>query len=685
MSLPEYLDCELSLTAPDQASLTLDGRVYSGRPTLDEAALQRLRASLGPLQYGTELFAALLPPDSDLLSGYREALAVARHEDKLLRLRLRVADTAPAELHTLRWELLYDSRKSITFGCSREIAFSRDCAVPEPPGAAVREVPRLLVAAADPSNLAELGLPAMDRDEARRSIDEALKPLTGLMVWELLDGPVTAARLRDRLVAGGFHALHLQAHGLLLPARATASLVLEAEEGTAEGHKADFVDEESFAQIVEGLRDLRLVTLIACHGGMQSSGAPLSGLGPGLVRRGVPAVVAMRQSISFEAARSFCAYFYSNLARGGTVDRAANEARQQLRLSRRDSDEWGTPVLFMRLRDGLLWEPRTPPAVTAGAGGASTVKWPALLARIQSDNFVPFLGPGVCRGLLPSAAEIAELWASQYDGFPLDGRTDLPAVAQFVETKEGRGFPQDRLPALLTEELLHREQINERKRYEGLRLSEVIDRLAERHFDKDADEPHRLLAGLKISTYATTNFDTFQAAALRWQGKKPKVERCRWREDATTLPPEYETLSGTPQEPLVFHMYGNDEDPTSFVLTEDDHLDFLRAISAEPKLLPLHFKRKLTEAMLLFLGYDVRRLDCRVLLRGLIAHLKDLRRGRIAVLQIDPSEDDAPRTEELRAYMEGCCQELQIEVYWGSVRDFLRELKNRLGDAGGRG
>jgi hypothetical protein len=684
LSPPEYLDCELSLTAPDQASLTLGGRVYSGRPALDEGALQRLRAALGPLQYGVDLFAALFPADSDLLSGYREALAVARHEDKFLRLRLRVADGAPAELHSLRWELLHDARKAITFGCSREIAFSRDCAVSEPPGAAVRDIPRLLIAAADPANLDDFGLPAMAPDAARKSIEEALKPLAGLIAWEFLDGPVTAARLRDRLIAGGFHALHLQAHGVLLPARASASLVLEAEDGEGGERQADFVDEESFAQIVEGVRDLRLVTLIACHGGMQSSAAPLSGLGPGLVRRGVPAVVAMGQAISFEAARSFCAHFYRNLARGGTVDRAANEARHQLRLSHRDSDEWGTPVLFMRLRDGLLWEPKAPSALAAGSRAASTVKWPALLARIQSDNFVPFLGPGVCRGLLPSAAEIAELWASQYDGFPLDGRTDLPAVAQFVETKEGRGFPQDRLPALLAEELLNREQVNERKRYEGLRLSEVIAKLAERHFDKDVDEPHRLLTALKISTFVTTNFDTFLAAALRWQGKSPKVEHCRWREDVSALPPEYETLSGSLQEPLVFHMYGNDADPTSLVLTEDDHLDFLRAISAEPRLLPLHFKRKLTEAMLLFLGYDVRRLDCRVLLRGLVAHLKDLRRGRIAVLQIDPGEDDAPRVGELRAYMEGCCQELQIEVYWGSVRDFLRELKSRLEGAGGR-
>jgi hypothetical protein len=102
------------------------------------------------------------------------------------------------------------------------------------------------------------------------------------------------------------------------------------------------------------------------------------------------------------------------------------------------------------------------------------------------------------------------------------------------------------------------------------------------------------------------------------------------------------------------------------------------------KRLPGALKSKLTEAMLLLLGYDVRRLDCRVLLRGVVAHLKNLRRGRIAVLQIDPGQDDSPRTEELRRYMEECCNDVQIEVYWGSVRDFLRELRGHLeGDGAG--
>jgi hypothetical protein len=668
---PDDLDCELYLTDRHQASLRIDhdGPEHSGRPALDDALLARLRASLDPREYGKMLFEALLPPESELLSGYRQALAVAASAKQRLRFRLHLAANLPAELHSLRWEQLHDSRQELTFGCSREIVFSRYSSVPREKVIEVREKPRLLVALADPSDLAEFGLPTLDRAEARRSIEEALT-LAGFLNWEILQGPVTAARLSDRLIAGGFHALHLQAHGLLRPDRASASLLLENGEG-----KADFVSEDTLNEIFEGARDLRLVTLIACHGGAPSRDEPLSGLGPGLVRRGVPAVVAMRQAIRFSTAASFCQHFYRNLARDGCVDRALNEARHQLSLSLRDSDEWSTPILFMRLRDGLLWRPKS--SITKGHR-SSEIKWPNLLECIRSDSFVPLLGPGLSRGLLPAPAEIAERWAARYDGFPLDRRTDLPAVAQFIEIKEGCNFPHKKLPALLVEELLAQEPVGERRRFQNLQPSQAIAEIAERHFASDKDEPHCILADLPLSLYVTTTWDGFMASALRRRRGKATVEHCRWREDLMDLPAGYDGSRGTQDEPLVFQMYGSDADPSSLVLTEDDHLEFLRAITAEPQRLPAQLKKRLTQSMLLFLGYDVRRLDCRVLLRGVVAHLKRSQSDRIALLQIDRDEEDAPSGKELKRYMEGCwCKEVQFEVYWGSVSDFLRELRER--------
>ena len=366
MDPSQYLDCEVFLTGRDQARLSVAGRDYSGRPALDGALERRLlEAALEPARYGALLFQALFPEaGDDLLAGYREALTIARHEGLRLRLRLHVAAVAPPELHELDWELLYDPRQRMALGRSRETAFCRYLGVSFEPGSAVVGRPRLLVVLSCPWDLAEYDLPAMDRRALSQALGKALAALAERVSWEVLEPPATVERIRDRLVAGEFHALHLQAHGLLPPDRGTVSLVLEADDG-----RADFVDEELFSEVFEGQRNLRLVTLIACHGGAPAGADPFSGLGPALVRRGLPAVVAMRREISLDAATRFAEHFYRNLARNGQVDAAANEARLQLYLGDRDSSEWGTPALFLHLREGRLWEVREaadrPPAAAA--------------------------------------------------------------------------------------------------------------------------------------------------------------------------------------------------------------------------------------------------------------------------------------------------------------------------------
>jgi len=113
------------------------------------------------------------------------------------------------------------------------------------------------------------------------------------------------------------------------------------------------------------------------------------------------------------------------------------------------------------------------------------------------------------------------------------------------------------------------------------------------------------------------------------------------------------------------------------VLTEDDHLDFLRALAHGQPELPKDLQRRVADSMLLFLGYDPRRLDCRVLLRGLVNPLKEAPRGRIAVLQVDP--EAGQRGAELAAYMAGCCEKLLIKVYTGTVQNFLTALRDEWG------
>jgi hypothetical protein len=675
MAALDYLDCELYLTDYDQAKLTVAGRDYSGRPVLSEARQRELlEAAPDPIQYGTKLFETAFPDDDDLLNGYRAGVEIMRREKKLLRFRLRIAANAPPALHALHWELLYDSKTKIALSRSREIAFSRYSDVPFEPGTPVKVKPKLLVVLSSPKNLADYNLPQIDIEVTKRSIDEALTPLADLIEYEFLEGPATAANLLDHLTEGGFHALHIQAHGLMQSGRGSASLVLEKEDG-----QADFIDEEIFSDIFVGERDLRLVTLIACHGGAQSNADPFSGLGLALVQRGIPAVVAMRKAISISAAASFSKYFYRNLARSGQVDKAANDARQQLFVIASNRLEWSTPAVFMRLADGRLWEAGAEAETRARQAPRSSdfdEFWSTLMMLIESGQVVPFLGPGMYESLLPSGAKIAELWAEKYKYPILYGRNELPRVAQFMTKPESPRYPHDQLLRDLVKELLAREGIKDAEQFRHLTLTQAIEKFAARHFDQDENESHWILAKLPISTYITTNYDSFMTAALKSVGKNPQREYCFWRSDREE-DQHYKNLKGSREAPLVFHLYGNDEHPLSLVLTEDDYLDFLRVIAKDDWRIPQQVQATLTESMLLFLGYRPRDLDCRVLFRGLLAQMKDRGRGRIAVVQINPEDSHKSLVDELRNFMKRCCEELHIRVYEGSVRDFLIQLRRR--------
>ena len=75
-----------------------------------------------------------------------------------------------------------------------------------------------------------------------------------------------------------------------------------------------------------------------------------------LVRRGTPAVVAMQYEITDDAAIEFSRDFYEALAGGIAVDEALAEARKGVALAIPGTLEWGTPVLFMRAPDGILFD-----------------------------------------------------------------------------------------------------------------------------------------------------------------------------------------------------------------------------------------------------------------------------------------------------------------------------------------
>ncbi|MEN3333321.1 MAG: hypothetical protein V7641_2686 [Blastocatellia bacterium] len=676
--MADYIECELTLSDYNQAVLKYGDDRYDGRPALNEAQEKLLEAALDSVRYGTLLFEALMPPQTDLATGYRIALAQAIRESKSLRFRLCVDANAPEKLHDLDWELLYDPQKKITLSRSGEIAFSRYTVARGKAAELIVGKPKLLVVVSNPVDLIEQGL----EEVSAQALKNILASLTEWLEVEYLEGRATPGRINQRVREGGFHLLHIQAHGKKARGQGRASILLETDEG-----KANFVDPDLFWETVEGIPRLSLLTLITCYSGTAAQEDPFAGIGPRLARQGLPAVVAMRNTISFTGAERFCRSFYRELVNSGLVDVAANEARKQMYLASTQGRDWGRPAVFMRLKDGKLWEPRQNTiAVTSTPN--DEFDWSMILQRLRKNQLVPILGPEINRGLLLAADEISERWAKQFK-YPGDDINDLPRVAKFVETtkatKASPNYHKELLIDTLKNDLLERQKAQHRELLKDLSLTEVIEDVSQSLFGDN--DPHRILAELPISTYITANYDSFTYQAIKYlkRDKNPQREHCQWRQlsgdtDYFRLDSPYQKLKGSKDAPLIFHLYGRDDNPRTLVLTEDDYLDFLRLVSKDSERIPQFLKSTMTEAMLLFLGFNIRDLNFRVLFKGLIAPLRDDTLGRVAVLQIEPDENYSEHVEkvkELRSFMAKDCSNLDIAPYWGTVGEFLAELRKK--------
>jgi hypothetical protein len=154
----------------------------------------------------------------------------------------------------------------------------------------------------------------------------------------------------------GYHVLHFIGHGAFNAQKQQAALYFENDDGTARR-----ISDADFAGMLDRLQmPPQLVVLAACQSARQSLQDVFTGLAPKLVQIGLPAVVAMHDDITMLTARQFAATFYRQLITHGSVDLAMNEARSTLITHGRF--DAAVPILFMRLRDGRLWNeaPRAP-------------------------------------------------------------------------------------------------------------------------------------------------------------------------------------------------------------------------------------------------------------------------------------------------------------------------------------
>jgi hypothetical protein len=284
--------------------------------------------------------------------------------------------------------------------------------------------------------------------------------------------------------------------------------------------------------------------------------------------------------------------------------------------------------------------------------------WEILLSRIKVGRCTPFLGAAVNFGMLPLGGSIANDWAAEH-GYPLESKSDLPRVAQYLAIKFDPTRPKEL----------------------------VLDKLdqSQKPLDlNDEGEPLNVLAKLPFPVYITTNYDDLLFTAIEHHGRasnrSPQIDICKWNKRMTAKPSLFKRGSKfTPsvQTPVIYHLHGHKSLLDSVVLTEDDYLDFLVSMSRDiDGFLPPRIQEAITGSSVLFVGYSLADIDFRVLFRGLLGNL-EAALGKMSVAVQLPYEDANPNKMKAEEYITRYFGNINVRVYWGTAKKFSAELWDR--------
>ncbi len=334
--------------------LTLESRLKDLRIALLRSANVHRKALSDEEQavqeFGRTLFEALLAGDARALFDVSRATA-AQEGKSGVRLRLRIQ--AP-ELAALPWEYLYDPRLGDYLCLSRKTPLVRYPEIAQPIQPLKVTPPlRILGMIASPSDQDPLDV-SREQERIRQSLEKLQTEGWVELTW--LKGQ-TWEDLQEAMWDGPWHVFHFIGHGGFDSLRKEGVLALANERGNTY-----LLSATNLARLLADHTSLRLVLLNACEGGKSNERDLFSSTAATLARAGIPAVLAMQEEITDHAAIQLTRTFYRALAHGLPVDAALAEARTAIRLSAAQTLEWGTPILYLRSPDGLLFDlTSTPP------------------------------------------------------------------------------------------------------------------------------------------------------------------------------------------------------------------------------------------------------------------------------------------------------------------------------------
>jgi hypothetical protein len=293
--------------------------------------------------FGSSLYDAVFA--GEVGTSLRRSIDEAARQGKGLRIRLQLEDVP--ELGDVPWELLFVPGLSRHLVLAASTPLVRYLGLPGTPRPLRVEGPiRVLLVVAAPIDVVRL-----DAAHEVALIEEATADLrrAGVIALDSMAGG-TLRELQRRLRRAEYHVLHFIGHGGFDERIGEGVLAFEDDAGHSQ-----LVPTSHLGTILADHATLRLAILNACEGARASATDPFAGIAPGLIRQGIPAVIAMQFEVTDTAAAIFGHEFYLALADGCPVDQAAAEARKAMYAS--DCDvEWATPVLYLRASDGRIFD-----------------------------------------------------------------------------------------------------------------------------------------------------------------------------------------------------------------------------------------------------------------------------------------------------------------------------------------
>jgi hypothetical protein len=284
---------------------------------------------------GEALFKAIFPPAVRKLW----TSAVGRlGDDEGLRLTLHIE---PPELMRLPWELLFEEEY---IGLRKRFPIVRYLDLPDPPEPITLQPPLRVLVAVCPAN----GTRPLAADAELARIREVLAQMPNKVEVDVLE-----SANRDDLLASlrqGYHVLHYIGHSMVQGGE--GYLVLQDSKARSSQASATLL-----GHMTEG-SNLRLMVLSPGQSPKAETEEALGYVAHGLVRAGIPAVVAMPLTMEDAAAVAFNRTFYRALASGLPVDTAMQDGRRSVLSTQADSNgkciDWAIPTLTMRAPDGVI-------------------------------------------------------------------------------------------------------------------------------------------------------------------------------------------------------------------------------------------------------------------------------------------------------------------------------------------